>query len=206
MISSITAFWEQVDILKKFDPGYHYTCINEGADVVANGIVATVQDLVVASLPTLLCWKLQLPVRQKVALYAIFAISYSTVALGALRTWTTYRIYFQTYDVTWHANDTFFFSLLELHVGAMCANAPSLKVFFKHVLSSEKLSKLIGSRSSHAPVAQEPSVPTIHHKQECPRRPPGYLSDFGEVIVRMGRVDIFLKQTRMSQQTSTAGL
>jgi hypothetical protein len=118
--SSITAFWEQVDILKKLDPGYQYTCINEGADVVANGIVATVQDLIVAFLPTMLCWKLQLPVRQKVALYAIFAISYSTVALGALRTWTTYRIYFQTYDVTWHANDTFFFSLLELHVGAMC--------------------------------------------------------------------------------------
>lgn len=134
--------------MKKFDPGYHYTCINEGADVVANGIIATVLDLVVAFLPTLLCWKLQLPIRQKVALYAIFAISYSTVALGALRTWTTYRIYFQTYDVTWHANDTFLFSLLELHVGAMCANAPSLKVFFKHVLSSEKLSKLISSRSS----------------------------------------------------------
>lgn len=106
------------------------------------------QDLVVAFLPTLLCWKLQLPIRQKIALYTIFAISYSTVVLGALRTWTTWRIYFQTYDVTWHANDTFFFSMLELHVGAMCANAPCMKVFFKHVLASERLSKFISSRSS----------------------------------------------------------
>lgn len=145
---SITAFWDQVNFTKKLDPEYHYTCINEGADVVANGIVATTQDLIVAFLPTLLCWKLQIPIRQKIALYAIFAVSYSTVALGAMRTWTTYRIYFETYDVTWHANDTFVFSMLELHVGAMCANAPSLKVFFKHILSSERLSKLISSRSS----------------------------------------------------------
>jgi hypothetical protein len=144
-----SAWWDQVNFAMRLLPGgYQYHCLNEGADVVANGIVATVQDFIVATLPTILCWKIQIPIRQKIALYAIFMVSYSTVAIGALRTWTTYRIYFDTYDVTWVANDTFLFSLLELHIGTMCANAPSLKVFLKQVATSERVAKLISSRSS----------------------------------------------------------
>jgi hypothetical protein len=145
----LEAFWEQVNFTKKLRPeGYQYSCINEGADVVANGIAATAQDFIVAFLPTLLCWKLQMPIRQKFALYGIFAIGYTTVAIGAVRTYTTWRIYFETYDVTWIAHDTFLASLLEMHIGAMCANAPALKVFFKQILSSGRLTKLISSRSS----------------------------------------------------------
>jgi hypothetical protein len=145
----LEAFWEQVNFTKKLRPeGYQYSCINEGADVVANGIAATAQDFIVAFLPTLLCWKLQMPIRQKLALYGVFAIGYTTVAIGAVRTYTTWRIYFESYDVTWIAHDTFLTSLLEMHIGAMCANAPALKVFFKQILTSERLTKLISSRGS----------------------------------------------------------
>jgi hypothetical protein len=138
--------------------GYHYTCFNEGADVVANGIISTVQDLIVAFLPTLLCWNLQMPFRQKVALYGIFTISYTTVIIGALRTWTSYRIYFESYDVTWIAGETFMLSLFELYIGAMCANAPALKVFFKAILNSERVTKIISSRSSKSRSADPPSM------------------------------------------------
>lgn len=99
MCQPIAAFWEQVDLVKVAE-GYDYKCINEGADVVAHGIISTVQDLVVAFLPTLLCWNLQMPVRQKIALYCIFALGYTSVAIGAMRTYTGYRIFFQTYDIT----------------------------------------------------------------------------------------------------------
>jgi hypothetical protein len=145
----LEAFWEQVNLSKQLLPGgYHYECINEGADVVANGIAATIQDFMVAFLPTLLCWKLQMPIRQKFALYGIFAIGYTTVAVGALRTYTTWRIYFESYDVTWIAYYTFLTSLLEMHIGAMCANAPALKVLFMNMLASERITKLVNSRSS----------------------------------------------------------
>jgi hypothetical protein len=145
----LEAFWEQVNLSKSVRPGgYQYQCINEGADVVANGIAATAQDFIVAFLPTLLCWNLQMPIRQKFALYGIFAIGYSTVAIGAVRTYTTWRIYFESYDVTWIAYDTFLASLLEMHIGAMCANAPALKVLFKDLLASERVTKLVNSRSN----------------------------------------------------------
>lgn len=38
--------------------------------------------------------------QQKVALYSIFAVSYTNVASGALRTYSGYRIFFVIYDVT----------------------------------------------------------------------------------------------------------
>lgn len=145
----ISAFWDQVDF-RKIATGYEYTCINEGADVVANGIVSTIQDFIVAFLPTLLFWNVQMPFRQKVALYGIFAVSYTTVVIGAMRTYSGYRIFFETYDITWVASETWLWSLLELHIGSMCANAPALKVFFTQFLSSERISAWTHTRSSRS--------------------------------------------------------
>jgi hypothetical protein len=154
----IAAFWDQLDSVKVAQ-GYNYQCSNEGADVVAHGIISTIQDLVVAFLPTLLCWNLQMPNRQKFALYGIFAVGYSTVAIGAMRTYSGYRIFFQTYDVTWAASDTWLWSLLELHIGSMCANAPALKIFFTQVLKVDRLttwrrprsrSQSYGSKKQHS--------------------------------------------------------
>lgn len=146
MCRPISAFWDQVDV-SKVAPGYKYTCINEGMDVVAHGIVSTVQDLVVAILPTLLCWNLQIPRRQKIALYVIFALGYTSVAIGTMRTYQGYRLFFTTYDVTWVASDIWLWSLLELHIGSMCANAPALKIFFEKVLKVDRLSSWKRSKS-----------------------------------------------------------
>lgn len=93
MCNPVSAYWDQVDFRVRFGPKkYDFTCINEGADVVANGVASTVTDFIVAILPTILCWKLQIPMRQKIALYSIFAVSYSTVALGSMRVYTSYHI------------------------------------------------------------------------------------------------------------------
>jgi hypothetical protein len=141
-----SAFWDQVDFIK-IARGYEWTCINEGADVVAHGIISTAQDLVVAFLPTLLCWNLQMPLRQKIALYSIFALGYTSVAVGAMRTYQGYRLFFTTYDVTWVASDIWLWSLLELHIGSMCANAPALKILFERVLKVDRLTSWTRSRS-----------------------------------------------------------
>ena len=141
-----SAFWDQVNFAK-LARGYEWTCINEGADVVAHGIISTLQDLVVAFLPTLLCWNLQMPLRPKIALYSIFALGYTSVAVGAMRTYQGYRLFFTTYDVTWIASDIWLWSLLELHIGSMCANAPALKIFFEKVLKVDRLTTWTRSRS-----------------------------------------------------------
>ena len=136
----ISAFWDQINVVK-IAQGYKYHCFNEGADVFAAGVISAAQDLITAMLPTLLYWNLHLPLRQKIALFGIFAIGYSVVAMGAMRAYYSWHIFFGTYDVTWAGWDNMLWTLLELHIGAMCANSPALKVFFTHFLHIERLSK-----------------------------------------------------------------
>lgn len=127
----ISAFWDQLDIGKRLR-GYEFHCFDEGADIFAASVLSAAQDLVTAVLPTFLYWNLKIPLQQKMALFSIFGLGYGVVALGGLRCYYTWRTYYETYDVTWSSWDLFLVSVLELHVGAFCANAPTLKVFFQH--------------------------------------------------------------------------
>lgn len=146
----ISAFWDQANA-NLLIAGYKYRCFNEGADILSASIISTVQDLITAVLPTFLYWNLRIPVRQKVALFGIFAIGYGIAALGAMRAYYTWKIYFDTYDVTWVTWNLYVVTMLELHVGCFCANAPTLKVFFKHffhdkLTSSAKRSEASGQK------------------------------------------------------------
>jgi hypothetical protein len=151
-----SAYWDQVDVIKRLQ-GYKYHCFDEGADLVAATIISAVQDLVTAVLPTLLYWNLRIPIRQKIALFGIFSLGYGVVALGAMRAYYAYRTYYLTYDTTWSTWDLLLTTILELHVGAFCANAPTLKVFFKHFFhdkltqhSNSKTPKNSNNSSGHS--------------------------------------------------------
>jgi hypothetical protein len=143
----VSAFWDQVNPIKVLQ-GYEYHCFDEGANILAAGIISAVQDFVTAALPTLLYWNLQIPLRQKTALFGIFAIGYGVVALGAVRAYYSWRTFYDTYDVTWSSWDILLTSMLELHIGCFCANAPALKVFFKHFFH-EKIVMRSKSRSAN---------------------------------------------------------
>jgi hypothetical protein len=116
-------------------------------------IISAVQDLVTAVLPTFLFWNLRIPLQQKVVLFGIFAIGYGVVALGCLRAYYSWQIYYGTYDVTWVTWDLFLVSMLELHVGCFCANAPTFKVFFKHFFH-EKLTSGFEKSNGSRPKGQ----------------------------------------------------
>ena len=111
----VSAFWDQNNIAKIAE-GYTYKCLNEGADVLAAGVISSIQDLLTALLPTFLYWNLKIPLRQKVALFGIFATGYCVVAIGVLRAYASWRIFFSTYDVTWVAGENFLWTMLELHM------------------------------------------------------------------------------------------
>ncbi|KAF1941081.1 hypothetical protein EJ02DRAFT_378570, partial [Clathrospora elynae] len=129
----ISAFWDQADLVKILQ-GYKFHCFDEGADVVAASVISAAQDLITAVLPTFLYWNLRIPTRQKVALFGVFAIGYGVVALGILRAYYSWRTFYNTYDVTWSTWDIILASMLELHIGSFCANAPAAKFFFAHFL------------------------------------------------------------------------
>lgn len=143
----VSAFWDQVNY-NKLVRGYKYRCLNEGADVFSASVISTVQDLITAVLPSFLYWNLRIPVRQKIALFGIFAIGYGVAALGAMRAYYSWQIYFGSYDATWVTWDLFLVTILELHVGCFCANAPTLKVFFKHFFHEKLVSSAKRSNAS----------------------------------------------------------
>ncbi|CAN9440399.1 unnamed protein product [Alternaria sp. RS040] len=141
----ISAFWDQVNIIKVLQ-GYEFHCFDEGADVLAASIISVAQDLLTAILPTFLYWNLQIPFRQKLALFGIFAMGYGVVALGCVRAYYSWYTFYGTYDVTWSTWNLFLTCMLELHIGCLCANAPAMKVFFKHFFH-EKLTQRSRTRT-----------------------------------------------------------
>lgn len=154
----ISAFWDQANSIKLIK-GYKYHCFDEGADVFSASVISAVQDLITAILPTFLYWNLRVPIRQKIALFGIFAIGYGVAALGAMRAYYSWQIYYGTYDVTWSSWNLFIVTMLELHVGCFCANAPTLKVFFKHFFHEKLGSSAKRSTGSEKKVQKSSELP-----------------------------------------------
>jgi hypothetical protein len=74
----IDSFWNQVDFgwAKTHKIGRDYHCFNETANVLAASAVSIIHDFLACGMPMLLFWKLQLPMRQKMALAAIFSVGF----------------------------------------------------------------------------------------------------------------------------------
>jgi hypothetical protein len=159
----LSAYWEQSDVVKIIQ-GTKFNCNDEGAAITAAGIVSTVQDVITALLPNFIYWKARIPFRQKAALMGIFAIAYGVAVFGALRTYATWVLFFETYDVSWQLWEVWNWTLLELHIGVICANAPALKVFVKRYLDIKsvvsKQQRSSQTKSSKAKSSQPKSSQT----------------------------------------------
>jgi hypothetical protein len=144
-----SAYWEREDITKLFSGDFEYHCVDEGALMVSASIISTVQDLITTTLPAFLYWNIRIPIRQKVLLFAIFAIGYGVSAIGALRAYYSWYVFYDTYDITWAIWDLLIVVMLELHVGALCANAPILKAFWRSMSNANSKSNSKNSKGTN---------------------------------------------------------
>jgi hypothetical protein len=137
------AFWNQVDFgwaaLNK------YVCYDEGAGQYATIVSGAFQDLVVCLIPMVLIMKLPLPRRQKVALFGLFSLGLMyvllecasmetngcrTFSLAIFRSYYIFKVYYDSYDVTWWAGPAFLLAGIEASMGITCASMPALKFYF----------------------------------------------------------------------------
>ena len=137
----LSAYWDHMDPIKLV-ADYKFQCFDEGAKVITNGIIATVQDFIAALLPTILCWKLQLSRRDKVALFSVLTLGYTTVIVSSLRTRIAYRMFYVTYDATWLCRELWLWNIFEIHIGILCGNAPAVKFFVTHILKDKFWTRL----------------------------------------------------------------
>jgi hypothetical protein len=68
----IYAFWMQIDPFWE----RKYTCIDEASNLIAAAVISVIQDFIVCGMPSILFWKLRIPLKQKIALAAIFGIGF----------------------------------------------------------------------------------------------------------------------------------
>ena len=59
---------------KEFNPRIHGNCINVGALFVATGVINVLSDFSILAFPILCTWCLQMPLRQKLLIRAVFIV------------------------------------------------------------------------------------------------------------------------------------
>jgi hypothetical protein len=70
------AFWMQVDPFW----GGKYKCFDEASNLIAASVISVVQDFIACGMPSILFWKLRIPLNQKIALAAIFGVGFLSVS------------------------------------------------------------------------------------------------------------------------------
>lgn len=140
--SPISAYWTVSFVKQK--------CINEKAHVLAAGVINTVTDFIIVLLPIKTVKNLNLPKRQRIAVYVLFTGGLLASIAGAVRTYFTWRLTSDPdHDITWNSYYVMLLSSIELSVGIICASIPATKPFF-----IQYIPRLVGATSSGRDVAE----------------------------------------------------
>ncbi|KAB5570724.1 integral membrane protein [Coniochaeta sp. 2T2.1] len=142
--SPVSAYWTI-----SFTP---QKCINEKAHVVAAGTINTVTDFFIVLLPIKLVMELNLPKKQRVAVYVLFTGGILVGIAGAVRTYFTWLLTSSpNHDITWNSYYVMLVSSVELFLGIICASIPATKPFFGRYIP-----RLIGATTSSGRDVTEP--------------------------------------------------
>ena len=121
-----------------FDPvwaaTHKYSHADERWSLPLSAGLSVLGDFYSTALPLMLIRGLQLPPRQKAALYALFGVGFLVVAAGITRTVLVDRVVAQTYDTSWVLWENWIWTVVELNVAILAASAPALKPFFRRFL------------------------------------------------------------------------
>jgi hypothetical protein len=94
----LNAYWD------KFDPlwvaEHKFTCGSEQTSLPAAGALSVIGDFYSALLPMILISGLDLPRKQKISLYCLFAIAFLVVGAGIARTILVNNVINRDYDVS----------------------------------------------------------------------------------------------------------
>jgi hypothetical protein len=93
--------------------------MNEGKATLAGGIVKTIEDLLITTLPIPLVLRMSMAKRQKYSVTILLGLGYLVTAAGALRTYYTYKAFFTTHDSTWYQYPAFLASAIEIDLAVV---------------------------------------------------------------------------------------
>ena len=114
-------------LIRAFDKTVPGSCIDTAKFWYANAGFSIATDVIILLLPMPLVWKLEVPIAQKVALMAVFAIGVFVVITSCLRV-TTLDILATTPDQTYDIANVMW-TIVEPNVAVVCACLPILRPF-----------------------------------------------------------------------------
>lgn len=130
-------------------------CMNKDAMYHANAGFNIFTDLLVAALPVRALWKLQIPMRQKVALIMILTLGWFVVIISALRLHFLILVAKHPKDQTWYSGPAAYWSALEVNLAIVCACAPALKPLIVRVVPAFG-TRFGGSKPAYASSSTHP--------------------------------------------------
>ncbi len=93
-------------------------CINEAAHLVSGSVINTFTDFFIVLLPVPIVMRLNLPRRQRIIVYMLFAGGILAGIAGVVRTYVTYLfISSSNGDLTWYAYYVMVSGAVALHLG-----------------------------------------------------------------------------------------
>jgi hypothetical protein len=103
------------------------SCVRRAEVIFSGGIVKTLIDVLLISLPYPLICKLTLSLRERSAVLSLFSLGISITIFGSLRSYYIYQVYFKSGDSTWFAFWIYYWSSMEHYIGIICACIPPLR-------------------------------------------------------------------------------
>ncbi len=135
----VEAYWNAFS--RSWAATHNFHCAKEGASIPAAVGLSVLGNFYSTLLPLFLIFGLPLPLRQKLALYSLFALGFLACALGIVRVVLMNQLLNESFDYTWVVWEIWIWSVAELYVAMFAASAPALKPFFGRFLV-DRLSSL----------------------------------------------------------------
>ncbi len=102
-------------------------CFNENPMLMAHSISGAILDFFVWALPLPTLYRAKLPLRQRLALLALFSVGLVVVIAGCIRIYWIHLVVETTYDVTWYGFQMWLWTAVEVQLAIVCGCVPWLK-------------------------------------------------------------------------------
>ncbi|KIW17983.1 hypothetical protein PV08_02269 [Exophiala spinifera] len=114
---------------------HKFHCADQSVSIPSAVGLSVLGDFYTTILPLLLIYRLKLPLKQKLALYSLFALGFLACIFGVIRLVLLNKLLNDTFDFTWLLWEMWIWSVVELYVAIFAASAPALKPFLQRFLS-----------------------------------------------------------------------
>lgn len=131
-------------------------CTDEGIRLLVISVVNIVTDLVVIGIPMGAFWRLQIPIRQKIILFALLSLGLVATVASVVRTIFLAKAEVE-YDITWNGYVIWIMTMIECSLALICPSVPSLRPLAKRYLPSKFRSTVSGSSQPQSNSQTTPS-------------------------------------------------